>query len=138
MNQSKGMFIIAWVLAVAAISYHDMKDCHMLPRSSRIMMSGLAFTMLYLMSFFSAALAGVTAGGFVLALFIKKEWVGSCQPTNSTGNPSSTAFLTGDPSNPSSPPPPPFTAQPPSYGAFVAAPLPTSAQQTQPPGTTLE
>lgn len=140
MNQSKGLFIIGWIMACAAIAYHDMKDCHMLPRSARIMDAGLAFTMLYIMSFFSATLAGVTAGGFVLALYIKREWVGSCQPTNSTGTPSATAFLTGNPSTPSQAPPPPFTAQPPSYGNFVPAQLPTSATQqgTQPPGTTLE
>lgn len=140
MSQSKGFYILAWVMAVAAIAYHDMKDCGMLPRSSRIMTAGLAFTMIYVMSFASAALAGVTAAGMVLAVYLKKDWAGSCQPMNSTGQPSTTAFLTGNPANPKQAAPPPFTAQPPSYGNFVPAALPTTAQQqgTQPPGTTLE
>jgi hypothetical protein len=134
---SKGLFILAWIMAVAAIAYHDMKDCGIFPRSPRIMKAGLVFTMLYLISFFSAEIAGITAGGFVLALFVNKLWTDDCSQQGATGQPSTTAFLTGNPANPNQAAPPPFSAQPPSYGAFTASPTPVSAQQ-QPPGTTLE
>lgn len=134
---SKGLYIVAWMLSVAAIAYHDMKDCGIFPRSPRIMKAGLVFTLIYLMSFFSEELAGVTAAGMVVALFVNKLWTGDCSQSGATGQPSTTAFLTGNPANPSQAAPPPFTAQPPSYGAFTASVMPTSAQQ-QPPGTTLE
>jgi hypothetical protein len=132
---TKGLFIIAWLLSIAAIAYHDMKQCGMFPRSPRIMATGLVFTLLYIISFFNEKIAGLGAGGFVLALYVNKAWVGGCNQSGATGQPSTTAFLTGNSANPSQAAPPPFTAQPPSYGSFTAAPIPTSAQQ--PPGTTL-
>ena len=130
----KGLYILAWALAVGAISYHELKDCGIFPRSPRIMKAALVFTMIYITSFFSEELAGVTAIGMVIALFVSKSWTADCSQAGATGTPHTTAFLTGDPNNPDLPAPAPFTAQPASYGAFTAAPMPTSAQQTAPGG----
>lgn len=94
MMRGRNLNLIAFVLICGAISYYDMKRCHRLPWPPRFMYAALTFLMMELLTMVDDTLGGVTAIGFVIAVFIKDGFVSDCDhgiPT--TGQPQTTAFL---------------------------------------------
>lgn len=98
--KSKHLYLMAWLITVAAIVYYDMKKCHRLPWPPRIIYAGIAYGLLDIFSLFSEEVAGVMAIGLVIGTFVTNGWHADhpCPGTsseNNTGQPQTTAFFTG-------------------------------------------
>jgi len=71
----RNAYLVAFALAIIIIAYYDVHTCHRLPWPPRIIMTGLVFAMLDLLSLANQELAGVIAVGIVLALIVNKGFV---------------------------------------------------------------
>jgi len=89
------IFLAAFVIAVAVISYEDLHTCHRLPWPPRIIFTGLFFGLTALLSILNEELAAVVAIGAVLAILVNRGFVGDCTPITAaaTTQPASAAFL---------------------------------------------
>lgn len=90
---SKHLFMGAFLIAIASISWHEVKDCRQLPWPPRLIFAGLVFGLLDLFSIVNEELAGVVAIGFVLATLVNGGWVKECEHEG-TGQPHTAAFIT--------------------------------------------
>jgi hypothetical protein len=94
MPRGRNLYLMGFVLSCASIAYRDMKKCGRLPWPPRFIYTAMVFILLDLFSFFSEELAGVSAIGFTLAIFVNEQWIGSCPPDNAgTSQPTGAQLL---------------------------------------------
>lgn len=132
--QGRNLYLLAFALAVAAISYFHVKTCKSLPFPGRFVRTGMVYVILYITSLANEEIAGVTAIGFTLAIYVGlftpnsklHSTFAGCEQ-NTTGQPTTygaslTGYTQGNQGF--------FTEQPPSYGAFASS-MPTASQPGQ-------
>lgn len=105
---TRHLYLWAWLIFVAGVTYYSLKDCKSLPFPSRFIYGGIVFGLLDMFAGFQEELAAVTAIGFVIATYLGKGWTINCQyPT--TSQPQTASFTSSSWEQ----------SQPPSYGQFV-------------------
>ena len=72
------LYLMAFVISVAVISYEDLHTCSRLPWPPRIVKTGIVFAILDVFSGINAELGAVLAIGIVLAILVNKGFVGDC------------------------------------------------------------
>jgi hypothetical protein len=102
--------LLAFIMCIGIITYHDVKQCHHLPWPARLIKTGLAFIIVDLFGMISEELSAIMSLGLVLAVFFKDGFVADCEQSG-TGQPQTTSFIgTAYESQ-----------QPPSYQLFAGA-----------------
>lgn len=123
--RGRNLNMMAFIIICVIISYHDLKKCSRLPWPPRFVFAGLTFLMMDIVSLFDETLGGVTAIGFVIAVFLQKGFVSDCEHgVATTGQPQVVSFV-GDSAG---------SAQPPGIASVSEY---QQAQPAQAPGTTL-
>jgi hypothetical protein len=120
---TKHLYLTAFLLSIAGITFFSLKDCKELPWPPRIIATAIVFALIDIMSFFTEELAGVTAIGIVIAIYVQKGFAqGGCQHNQATGTGqvqlASTAGISA------------AGQQPPQYNIFANAQPGQTTQQT--------
>lgn len=85
--KGKGLFWMAFIVAIIGLTWRDIHDCHDLPWPPRYIGAGITFGMLDILSQFQEELAGVVAVGIVLAIVINKGFKAQCNHSEGTVQP---------------------------------------------------